>query len=86
MRTAVDLRPGKRKPSKGRAPWAKLPAVARVLDVFAVLLLLGAAVAFGFGLRALASHEDFEAIYLLVIGGFTLRASTEILRPRGSSV
>jgi len=66
-------------------PWAKLPAVARALDIVAVLLLLAAAVAFGFGLRALGSHEDFEAIYLLLIGGFALRASTEILRPRGSS-
>jgi hypothetical protein len=59
--------------------------MARALDVFAVLLLLGAAVAFGFGLRALGGHEDFEAIYLLIVGGFALRASTEILRPRGSS-
>jgi hypothetical protein len=59
--------------------------VTRVLDVLAILLFLAAAVAFGFGLRALGGRQDFEAIYLLVVGGFALRASTELLRPRGSS-
>ena len=47
--------------------------------------LFAAAVAFGFGLRALANRQDFEAIYLLVVGGFALRASTELLRPRGAA-
>ena len=59
--------------------------MARALDVFAILLLMAAVVAFGFGLRALSAHQDFEAIYLLVIGGFSLRASTEMLRPRGGA-
>lgn len=59
--------------------------MARALDVFAILLLLSAVVAFGFGLRALGRHQDFEAIYLLLIGGFALRASTEMLRPRGGT-
>ena len=63
----------------------KLPAVARVLDVFAILLLLSAACAFTLGIRALGDHDDFKAIYLLVVGGLALRASTELLRPRGGT-
>ena len=63
----------------------KLTRVTRVLDVLAILLFLAAAVAFGFGLRALGNRQDFEAIYLLLVGGFALRASTELLRPRGSA-
>lgn len=57
----------------------------RALDVFAILLLLAAAAAFGFGIRALGDREDFRAIYLLIIGALSLRASTELLRPRGSA-
>lgn len=57
----------------------------RALDVFAVLLLVSAACAFGFGIRALGEREDFKAVYLLVVGGLSLRASTELLRPRGGT-
>jgi hypothetical protein len=60
-----------------------LPAVSRAIDVFAVVLLFAAACALGFGIHALGMREDFKAIYLLVIGGLSLRASTELLRPRG---
>jgi uncharacterized membrane protein len=59
--------------------------VARALDVFAILLLVSAAAAFAFGLRALGDREDFRAIYLLIVGGLALRASTELLRPRGGT-
>ena len=58
----------------------------RALDVFAIFLLLAAAAAFVLGIRALGAREDFRAIYLLVIGALSLRASTELLRPRGSAV
>ncbi len=57
----------------------------RALDVFAILLLVSAACAFGFGIRALGEREDFKAVYLLVVGGLALRASTELLRPRGGT-
>jgi hypothetical protein len=57
--------------------------VSRAIDAFAVVLLFGAAVAFGFGVHALGLRDDFKAVYLLVIGGLSLRASTELLRPRG---
>ncbi len=59
--------------------------VGRVIDVLAVVLFLGAGAAFAFGVDALARLEDVRAIYLLVVGGLALRASTEILRPRGGA-
>jgi hypothetical protein len=59
--------------------------VTRVLDGFAVVLLLGAMCCFGYGIRALGEREDFRAVYLLAVGGFALRASTELLRPRGGT-
>ncbi|NUO52995.1 MAG: hypothetical protein HOV80_29465 [Polyangiaceae bacterium] len=59
--------------------------MSRAIDLLAILLVLVAAVAFGFGLHALGKNEDFRAIYLLVVGGLALRASTEILRPRGGA-
>jgi hypothetical protein len=57
--------------------------VSRAIDVFALVLLFGSAIAFGFGVHALGDRQDFKAIYLLIIGALALRASTEILRPRG---
>ena len=60
--------------------------LARAIDVLAVFLFLLAAGAFAFGLVALGKAEDFRAIYLLVVGGLSLRASTELLRPRGGAV
>jgi hypothetical protein len=59
--------------------------VTRALDAFAILLLVAAAAAFGLGIRAMGDREDFKAIYLLVVGGLSLRASTELLRPRGGT-
>lgn len=62
-----------------------LTRVSRAVDVFAILLLAAAAFSFAFGVHALGDRQDFKAIYLLVIGGLSLKASTEILRPRGGS-
>jgi hypothetical protein len=59
--------------------------VSKAIDLFAVLLLVAAAGAFAFGVRALGAREDFRALYLLDVGGLALRASTELLRPRGGS-
>jgi hypothetical protein len=59
--------------------------VARALDIFAMVLLVSAALAFAFGIRSLGDHEDFKAIYLLIVGALSLRASTELLRPRGGT-
>lgn len=49
------------------------------------MLFLVAAGAFGLGLHALGELQDFRAVYLLVVGGLALRASTELLRPRSGS-
>ena len=59
--------------------------VGRVIDVLAVVLFLGAGAAFAFGVEALGRLEDVRAIYLLIVGGLALKASTEILRPRSGS-
>lgn len=59
--------------------------MSRAIDAFAILLLAAAAAAFAFGIYALGNRQDFKAVYLLIVGGLSLRASTEILRPRGGS-
>jgi hypothetical protein len=58
--------------------------VSRAIDVFAIVLLAAAGLAFAFGVSAVVDHQDFRALYLLVMGGFALRSGTEILRPRSS--
>jgi hypothetical protein len=59
--------------------------VSRAVDVFAILLLAAAAASFAFGVSALGDRQDFKALYLLVVGALSLKASTEMLRPRGGS-
>ena len=59
--------------------------MARALDVFAMVLLLSAALAFAFGIRSLGDRDDTRAVYLLIVGALALRASTELLRPRGGT-
>ncbi|MFO0550813.1 MAG: hypothetical protein U0271_20635 [Polyangiaceae bacterium] len=59
--------------------------MSRVIDGLAVFLFLVSAAAFGFGLRALGQADDFRAVYLLLVGGLALRASTELLRPRSGA-
>jgi hypothetical protein len=60
--------------------------MARALDVFAVILLIAAVLAFAVGIRLVGERKDVEAVYLLVVGALALRASTELLRPRGGAV
>ena len=59
--------------------------MSRAVDVLAIVLLLGAACAFGLGVNAVSELEDFKALYLLLVGGLALKASTELLRPRGGA-
>ncbi len=51
------------------------------LDVLALLLIIGAALAFTFGAMALARASDVEAIYYLVVGIVAVRAGVQIVRP-----
>jgi hypothetical protein len=55
----------------------------RVADFASVGLLILALVAFLAGLYELGSHDELTAIYWLVVGGLSLRAATNVLRPRG---
>jgi hypothetical protein len=50
-------------------------------DVLAIVLLAGAAAAFGLGSYALARADDLRALYWLVIGVFALRGAVQIGRP-----
>jgi len=54
----------------------------RALDWLAVALLLAAALAFAFGVRALDREEDRYALYWLAVGAMSLKASTDLVRPR----
>ncbi|MBX3125093.1 MAG: hypothetical protein KF718_00140 [Polyangiaceae bacterium] len=60
-------------------------AGARIVDFVSILLLVGSALAFFAGVGALAERNDLAALYWLVVGGLTLRAATEVLRPRAGS-
>lgn len=59
--------------------------MSRVVDVFSIVLLAASLAAFGVGVVALGNREDFKALYLLVVGALALRASVELLRPRGGA-
>jgi hypothetical protein len=54
----------------------------RAIDVLAVGLLLGAALAFALGVRALDREEDRYALYWLAVGAMALKSSTDLFRPR----
>ena len=58
--------------------------MARLVDGVSILLLLLACVAFTYGLRSLAEREDLRALYTLAVGGLALKASVDLLRPRGT--
>lgn len=58
--------------------------MARFVDGLSIVLLLVACVAFVFGLRALSEREDLRALYQLAIGGLALKASVDLLKPRGA--
>jgi hypothetical protein len=53
----------------------------QLLDVLALLLLVGSAAAFLVGALALSRAEDVHAFYWLVVGVVSLRASVQIARP-----
>jgi hypothetical protein len=54
----------------------------RLIDLFAVALLLGAALSFSLGVRSLDREEDRYALYWLVVGALSLKASIDLVRPR----
>jgi hypothetical protein len=56
----------------------------RAIDVLALALLLGAALAFTLGVRALDHEQDRYALYWLAVGALALKSSTELFRPRSA--
>jgi hypothetical protein len=53
----------------------------QLVDWVAIVLLLGAGVAFGMGEAALTRTEDLHALYWLGVGVVSLRAAVEVVRP-----
>lgn len=58
--------------------------MSRVANVVNLALFVVACVAFGLGLYALGQRRDLQALYFLVVGAISLRAATDMLRPRSS--
>jgi hypothetical protein len=54
----------------------------KVIDVISILMLVGAAIAFTLGIRALGDRQDLGALYWLVVGALVLRSATDMLRPK----
>jgi hypothetical protein len=57
----------------------------RFVDMLSVLLLVLAVVAFAVGLNLLADRRDLLALYWVVVGLATLRAATQLLRPKAGT-
>jgi hypothetical protein len=55
----------------------------RLLDVVALILVVGALLAFALGSAAIGRSEDFQALYYLVAGLIAVRAAVQIARPEG---
>jgi hypothetical protein len=58
--------------------------MSRVANAVNVLLFLAACVSFALGLYALGDRRDLQAIYWLIVGSVSLKAATDMLRPRSS--
>lgn len=59
--------------------------VNRVANAVNVVLFVAACASFALGLYALGDRRDLQAIYWLIVGGVSLRAATDMLRPRSSN-
>jgi hypothetical protein len=57
----------------------------RLIDGLSVLLLIGGAIAFALGVRAIGDERDLASLYWLVAGALLLRSSTDLLRPKPES-
>jgi hypothetical protein len=53
---------------------------ARLLDVVAILMLLGAGLAFYFGFDAVYLHKDINAIYWMLVGVALVRGTSNLGR------
>jgi hypothetical protein len=56
----------------------------RVADFASIALFSLSIAAFALGLLALGDRHDLNAVYWLIVGALSLRAGTNVLRPRGN--
>ncbi len=59
--------------------------MSRLANLVNLALFVAACASFALGLYALGDRRDLQAIYWLIVGGVSLRAATDMLRPRSSS-
>jgi hypothetical protein len=57
----------------------------KVIDVLSLVLLIGAAVAFGIGVHHLGGSRDLAALYWFAGGALSLKASVDLLRPKAGT-
>lgn len=53
----------------------------KLVDLFAIVLMIGATGAFVAGEMALAGAQDLRAIYWLAVGVASLRAAVQVVQP-----
>ena len=58
--------------------------MSRVANAVNLILFVAACASFALGLYALGDRRDLQAIYWLIVGGISLKAATDMLRPRAS--
>ena len=58
--------------------------MSRVANAVNVVLFAAACTSFALGIYALGDRRDLQAIYWLIVGGISLKAATDMLRPRSS--
>jgi len=56
----------------------------RVADFASIALFVWSLSAFVLGLYALGDRNDLNAVYWLIVGALSLRAATNVLRPRSN--
>jgi hypothetical protein len=52
-----------------------------LVDIVALLLAIGSAIAFFLGNAALARAEDLPALYWLIVGAIAVRSAVHLARP-----
>jgi hypothetical protein len=57
----------------------------KVANAVNVILFVAACTAFTLGLYALGDRRDLQALYWLIVGGLSLKAATDMLRPRSQA-
>lgn len=57
----------------------------RTVDILSIVLLVFAGAAFCLGVFALGEQRDLSALYWLLVGGLSLKAAVDLLRPSRSA-